>query len=238
MTNIKRFFIEVGIINPVKNIFKEKIFCWILIFLINSTVYCQFTSSKHFNDALVDISEFIASDNFAELKASLPPFKLADSLYNNSLQAGNSNISETLLALTFATLPYHEMPIHVPLFNNRVNIPLPSTSVELFKRKLNNLPSNIFYSSDEYERDKDKLTHFFGNAFLTYNIRIFNLSKFMSIFVELFEYTFKVEGAVDFRDLLIDILGEIFGNLLYENKNTQPSEALMFYYLFYTTINI
>ncbi|MBN1300217.1 MAG: hypothetical protein JW995_03295 [Melioribacteraceae bacterium] len=195
-----------------------------------NSLNAQINSTAHFNDTLTELAEYIASDSFSDLKQNNTPFDLVDSLYNISLKMTGNNKSEALLLLTFATLPYFSMPLEIPVIGI-VQIPLPSTSLELFKRKLVNLPSNIFYNSQNTATDKDKLSHFFGNAFISYNLNSFNLSKFMSIFVELFEHSFKVEGAVDFRDLQVNMLGGLFGVVINEDIQILPSDVLIIYYL-------
>jgi hypothetical protein len=103
-----------------------------------------------------------------------------------------------------------------------------------FKLKVSHLPSKIFFDSPEgFFGDKDKLPHFFGNAFLSYNIALFNLSKFLSILVELFEESFKVDGSVSTRDLLIGNLGELFGRELSDKGKRMPSKYIRLYELFY-----
>jgi hypothetical protein len=149
-----------------------------------------------------------------------------------SLDYCNGNLSETLLALTFATLPYREMPISLPVIDYSFKVPLPSSTKEIYDKKLIHIPKNLFFEKSN-RSDIDKLAHFFGNAFLSYNATSFNLSEFMSIFVEVFELSFKVEGAIDYRDLLINSLGDNFGNSLNSDKKSLPSTSLKLYYLFH-----
>ncbi len=203
-------------------------------FTITTIVFAQFTSAPHLNSTIHDVSLFIASDEFADLKRNLTSPEIIDSLYTYALDLCNYNISETLLTLMFATLPYHTIPVRIPLLESKITVPLPSTSIDIFKRKVVNLPANIFFCSINKNSDKDKLAHFYGNAYLSYNLSFFNISKFMSIFVELFEYSFKVEGAIDFRDLQTDMLGENFGIALSKNRNLTPSRIMFTYFMFYT----
>ena len=209
----------------------------ILIIFFNTltSIFAQFTEAPHLNECIEQVSEYIASDNFGQLKSELKITEVIDTLFLYTKELCNNDISETLLVLTFASLPYHSIPMNEPFTGTIIRLPLPSVSIDLFRKKLNNLPSNIFFNSSNIASDKDKLAHFFGNSFLAYNFSLFNLSKFMSIFVELFENSFKVEGAVDFRDLQVNMLGENFGLLLRENDDILPSQLFASYYLFYTT---
>ena len=61
--------------------------------------------------------------------------------------------------------------------------------------------------------DKDKLAHFFGSAFLSYESTIFDLGKLIGYFVEAFEESFKVQSTVDLRDLDVNEYGRLFGTL-------------------------
>lgn len=132
-----------------------------------------------------------------------------------------------MLALTFACLPYKVMNVKLPILPITLAIHLPAVSSPLFDIKTKNLPSKLFFDTPENGfGDKDKLSHFFGNAFIEFNIPFFNLSKFLGIFVEKFEETFYVEGAMDKRDLYVNALGAKFGKSLRENSAILPSEFI------------
>jgi hypothetical protein len=142
----------------------------------------------------------------------------------------NDDISETLLALTFATLPFEKMPLNIPYLGLDFNVSLPSGDPNLLKDKIRNLPKNVFEDSPKSNfGDKDKTAHFFGNAYFSFDVTFFNLSKFLSIFVELFEDAFKVEGGIDNRDFVANHLGYLFGQELIKNPNSLPSETLKKY---------
>lgn len=210
----------------------------VILIIIQGSVNAQFTDAPHLNYSIRKVSEYIASKEFKNVTEIESASSAIDSLYKQALTLCNYNISETLLTLTFATLPYHHIPLNIPIINTKFEIPLPSTNKILFNRKIKNLPVNIYFKSDSKYSDRDKLAHFFGNAYLSYNLSFFNISKFISIFVELFESSFKVEGAVDYRDLQVDMLGENFGLALRKNRNLTPSKIHYYYYFFYTTMSL
>jgi len=149
-----------------------------------------------------------------------------DSLFNYTMRFKNNDISETLFLLTFVTLQYKEMPLKIPIIEKEIFMPLPHPHDSLFNAKNKAMPKLFFYFSPVNKNDRDKYSHFFGNAFLSFNIDLFNLSKFMGIFVEYFEDTFKVEGAVDLKDIYTNFLGEIFGRNISENPNVLPSKVI------------
>lgn len=171
------------------------------------------------------------------MKINMNDLSRVDSIYIKGLNFFEGDISETLLCLTFSCLPYNEIKVRF-LFNTQLIIPLPSPPKKIFEKRLKNLPSKIFFDSPNTEfGDKDKLSHFFGNAFLKINSGIFNLSKFMGIFVEVIEKELCVDGTFDERDIITNYLGELFATVLKENKNILPSQILILYQLLYLRLN-
>ena len=203
---------------------RTAIFC-ILLISTSSILPQQSKLSKAVNY----LSEYIASDYFLNLKLTNPDPVLVDSIFLRAVEFSESDYSEALLALTFATIPYKEIPIEGPVFNNLIYYPLTSDDDSIFKLKNKNLPKYLYYDSPKSDYgDKDKLAHFFGNAFLSYSITIFDLANGFGYFVEAFEEDFKVQSKVDFRDLEVNINGYSFGKILLDNKNVLPSDIILF----------
>lgn len=210
-----------------------KIFIFLLLFNIANPILSQ-NQNNSLEDGIKYLSEYIASEEFSDLSKMNNDSELIDTLYLKSKFYFNNNVSESLLALTFAALPFREMPIRLPILNLKIPLKLPTVNEKLFIEKKNNLPGKIFFDSPPSGlQDKDKIAHFFGNAFLSYNISFIKLSKFLSIMVEIFESDFKVSGGVDYRDIQANTLGELFGYLLNKNIEILPSEILRIYNLFY-----
>ena len=205
------------------------------IFLMVVSIKVHGQINNKLDESFQKLVEYISSENFQKLKQSNNGLALVDSIYLRALSLSGGNISEGLLAATFATLPFDKMPIRLPFITKIINLKLQEIDPVLFKKKNNNLPSELFFDTPSYG-DKDKLAHFFGNAFLSYNISTFNISKILGIFVELFEESFKVSGGLDFRDLKVNYLGEFFGKQLNENSKLLPSEVLSLYILFHLKI--
>lgn len=203
----------------------------ILVLLIGSPNFAQ---SRDLSSAIYSISNYLISDQFNEILEKGDDLAAVDSIYNFALNYFQQDHSEALLALTFAVLPFNVMRVKIPIIGIELDLGLPSPNDSLFKLKNRSLPKNLFFDSPQNKfGDKDKLAHFFGNAFLSYNISFFNLSKFMGIFVEMFEATFKVQGGLDFKDIKVNHLGEMFGEQLNKNENLMPSEILKFYSIFF-----
>jgi hypothetical protein len=174
------------------------------------------------------ISAYIASEDFNNLKNKIGDIAATDSIYLVAVKSADYNYSEALLALMFATVPYREVAIQIPLINFVLNYPLLSADEETFHKKNNKLPKYLFLDSPSSDYgDKDKLAHFFGSAFLSYESRFFDLGELIGYFVEAFEESFKVQSAIDFRDLDVNEYGRLFGKLLRKNKNLLPSQIIL-----------
>lgn len=174
------------------------------------------------------LSSFIASEEFNELKKIKNDIELVDIIYDEALEYYNGNISETLSTLTFTTIPYRIVPIKIPLINLVLSYPLVSAESEIYNKKNEQLPRYFYFDSPQTKSgDIDKLAHFFGNAFFSYSIKIFNITESLGILVEMFEETFKVQSKIDERDLITNKLGIMFGKALKENKNVKPSGVIL-----------
>ena len=174
------------------------------------------------------ITEFIASEYFLTLKSKNPDIVLVDSIYLRSVKINDGDYTEALLSLTFATIPYRKVPIVFPILNFQIDYPIVSADEKTFLLKNDNLPKYLFYDSPENKYgDKDKLAHFFGNAFIVYSENILDLSALIGYFVESFEEYFKADSYVDYRDLDVNFYGDSFGKMLSKNKKILPSQVIL-----------
>jgi hypothetical protein len=180
------------------------------------------------------ISSYIASDDFIHMKNEINDLFVTDSIYVTALKFKENDYTETLLALSAATLPYREVPIVIPLINSVWNYPIVSANDSVYNLKNKNLPTNFFYDTPQNEYgDKDKLAHFFGFAFLEYSTLIFDFGNLIGNFIEAFEEDFKIQSSVDYRDLEVNFLGKCFGKLLEKDKSVLPSQILVMRTLYY-----
>lgn len=202
-----------------------------------STTLCYSQSEGSFYGGLLHLSNYIASDEFKKVKEANTDLAQLDLLFLKAMSYFRGNISEALLCLTFTCLPFNKIDFKTPF--GILNIPLPSPSIKIFQKRLINLPKNIFVTSPESDfGDKDKLSHFFGNAFLRYNISVFNFSKFIGIFVEKTEQNFFANGAFDRRDIIANHFGELFAEMLKLDPSAKPSKALLVYQLLYLRVGL
>jgi hypothetical protein len=218
--------------------FPNNIISFIILTIILHTSVSVGQQSNSFNDGLLFLSKYIASQEYSELNKSRTDLERVDILFEKAKSYFNNDVSEALLCLTFSTLPFNKIDFVLPFGLGIMKIPLPSPSQKIFKERLKNLPSRLFLDSPKNEfGDKDKLAHFFGNSFLHYNISVFNFSKFMGIFVEETEQNFFANGGLDRRDLLTNHLGELFAEMLKNNFESKPSQAILVYQLLFFRVN-
>ncbi|OGU91774.1 MAG: hypothetical protein A2492_07345 [Ignavibacteria bacterium RIFOXYC12_FULL_35_11] len=201
---------------------------YILIFALCFLAEYLFPQQSKLSKSVNNISEFIASGEFLILKEQVGGLSIVDSIYSQALKVNDNDHSEALLSLIFATVPYNEVPVQIPIIKSILNFPLIAASDSIFKLKNANLPGYIFFDSpmNNYG-DKDKLAHFFGSAFLSYSSNYFDLGNAIGYLVEVFEESFKVQSSIDERDLITNKLGNLFGTVLKQNKNILPSQIII-----------
>ncbi len=200
----------------------------VIIFILLFNTNSVFPQQSKLSKAVNYLSDFIASDHFVELKETNSDLALVDSIYLRAIAFTEEDYGEALLAITFTTITYKEVPLVIPLFSSIVNFPLISADDSTFNLKNINLPQKLFFDSPNKKYgDKDKLAHFFGNAYLGYSQNIFDLSDLIGYFVESFEESFKVQSKVDYRDLDVNWYGDLFGKLLKDNSKLLPSQIML-----------
>jgi hypothetical protein len=203
-------------------------------------LFCSaaFSQQSKLSETVNQLSEFIASDYFRNKESNVGDLALVDTLFKRAADYRQNDISEALLSLTFAVIPYKNVPIQFPLIRIIVQYPLISAADSVFILKNKNLPKRLYFDTpNDNFGDKDKLAHFFGSAFLGYNSSVFDLGDLIGYFVEVFEEEFKVQSVIDNRDLITNKLGYIFGTYLKKDKTIHPSSAFLLRTLFYTGYN-
>ncbi|RMD50784.1 MAG: hypothetical protein D6830_01935 [Ignavibacteria bacterium] len=208
---------------------------WIILLILSTNIFAQ--SQPELFSKVDSLVKYITGSNFEQNSSFREDLDLIDSLYYHSRKIADDR-GEALLMLSMAALPFQKFPIKAPLSGMEFGIPLPQGPNSLFERKIKNLPSHFLFDSRGNFGDKDKLSHFFGNAYLTYTTGCFTITKFMGILVELFEFNFKKNGEVNRRDMMLNYLGGLFGLALKKNNAATPSEFIKLYSLFYLRIYI
>jgi len=184
----------------------------------------SFPQQSKLSKAVNYLSDFIASEYFYELKSGNSDLALVDTIYLRAVNYFEGDYSEALLALTFTTVPYNEVPIETPILKNVFYYPLLSANDSIFLKKNEQLPRHLFYDSPNSEHgDVDKQAHFYGSAFIAYSITLFDLGNLIGYFVEAFEEDFKVQSVADERDLDVNWYGKLFGEAIDIEPKTLPS---------------
>lgn len=200
----------------------------LFIFLFIIIVTPIFPQQSNLSKAVNHLSDYIASDDFAELRNTTTDLSLVDSIYLRTVRFMDDDYSEALLAITFTTIPTKEVPLVIPVIKSLVYFPLIAADDSTYKKKNENLPRYLFFDTpDEKFGDVDKLAHFFGNSFLGYSENILDLSHLLGYFVESFEEDFKVDSRVDYRDIDVNSYGDYFGKLLEDHKELLPSQIML-----------
>jgi hypothetical protein len=217
------------IIFNVINLFKT---CKNLLLIISIVIYFAFNETfaqqSKLSKAVNSVSGYIASEKFPEIRKSCGDLSAVDSVFQFALKVNNYDYSETLLSLMFATVPYREVPVETPILKIHISYPLISADLETFNQKNKNLPRYLFIDSPKNEYgDLDKLAHFFGSAYLSYNSNIFDLGELIGYFVEVFEESFKVQSEIDYRDIDVNYYGRLFGKLLRNDQSILPSQIIL-----------
>src|SRR4030065_2463305 len=107
------------------------LFFIVFIVFTNSSFPQQSKLSKSVNK----ISEYIASSEFLILKEKVGELSTVDSIYSKALKLNDNDHSEALLSLAFATVPYREVPIQIPVIKVVLYYPLISASDSIFNLK-------------------------------------------------------------------------------------------------------
>ena len=112
----------------------------VIIFILLFNTNSIFPQQSKLSKAVNYLSDFIASDYFIELKETNSDLALVDSIYIRAIAFTKEDYSEALLALTFTTVPYKEIPIIIPIIMEVIYYPLIAADDSTFNLKNKNLP--------------------------------------------------------------------------------------------------
>ncbi len=147
------------------------------------------------------------------------------------MELSNKEVSTALLAVSIAVLNRTDIKPTFPLLGT-IRLPLPAEdSLDAISR-ISNLPRYIFNDSPQDKwGDSDKLVHFFGSAYLTYEMGTKKLPDAIGNLIEQGEVTFRLDVAADPRDVFANRLGQLFGNALSDGREVLPSDFLIAKYI-------
>jgi hypothetical protein len=142
------------------------------------------------------------------------------------MELSNDQISTALLAASIALLNRTDITPTIPLLGI-VKLPLPAEDSADAIARIDKLPRYIFPDSPQDKwGDSDKLVHFFGSAYLTYETGARPIPEAIGQFVEKGEVALKLDTAADPRDVFTNRLGQEFGRALSDGRNVLPSDFL------------
>lgn len=170
-----------------------------------------------------DLRELIAAQKPLAPRSREGDLRRLDAIYRRAVYFAEGDAELALLALSYATLPYHTFPARIPLLDIGVTVPVSMESREAFERRMVNLPGLLLPDSPP-QLDRDKLPHFFGSAWLQCAMRNEELTTTAGELLELSEEIFKLEGFSDERDIIVNHLGMEFAVALMRQRRVLPSD--------------
>ncbi len=154
-----------------------------------------------------------------------------DLIFLKAMELSKRQISTALLATSIVVLNRTDIKPTLPILGT-VTVPLPTEDSTDAVARINKLPRYIYPDSPQDRwGDSDKLVHFFGSAYLTYESGATPIPEALGKFVETGEVALKLDTATDPRDLFTNRLGQQFGRALSEGRDVIPSDYLSAKYI-------
>ncbi len=173
------------------------------------------------------LKRYIRDPRFQQLRRACSDTLAVDAIFARAFEIADGTMSHALLVAALATFDHFQLGIKIPLLGA---IYLPLTIVESrkeFAERYTHLPRHVLPDVEgRRKRDRDKLQHFFGSAYLTYIFNSKAIANFFGDFVEWGEPLFIVGGDNDERDKFANHLGQEFGMRLLNGEEVMPSDVL------------
>lgn len=165
------------------------------------------------------VREYII-ENGASLSA-MPPRQAMDEIYFEALAETNGDKGAAYLATLVAVLEHRHIPLRI--LGVGIDIPLTLESDSIFKQRIGHLPKNIY---GEGHDDRDKLQHFFANAWLKRELGMEWLVVFIGELIEVGEDAMVDGGVYDERDKVANRDGITFAARSGDSLDARPSHYL------------
>ncbi|MGA7160343.1 MAG: hypothetical protein WBZ48_05035 [Bacteroidota bacterium] len=173
------------------------------------------------------LKRYIRDPRFQQLRRTCSDTLAVDAIFARAFDIADGTMSHALLIATLATFDHFRLGIKIPLVGA---IYLPLTIVESrrgFTERYSRLPRHVLPDIEGLrKRDRDKLQHFFGSAYLTYIFSSKTIANYFGDFIEWGEPPFIVGGDYDERDKFANHLGQEFGMRLLDGEEVMPSDVL------------
>lgn len=164
-----------------------------------------------------ELREFIL-EHGEELK-TLVPAAAMDEIYLQALMETNGDKGAAYLATMIAVFEHRNIPIS----GTGIEIPLTLESDSVFRLRHEHLPRNVYGDGQD---DRDKLQHFFANAWLKRELGMEWLVRLIGELVEVGEDAVVEGGVYDERDKHANSDGIHFGLASADSLAALPSNYL------------
>jgi hypothetical protein len=133
----------------------------------------------------------------------------------------HGDLESALFASMLGTIEHEILPLHV--IGIHISLPLTTESSSRFALRVSHLPEHLYHTT---EGDRDKIQHFFGNAWIKQVAGMDWLAQVAGWLVEKGEGLFVDGSDDDPRDLHADYDGIRFSTEATVNSNSPPSHYL------------
>ncbi len=173
------------------------------------------------------------------IRTTLPPvshdreseLQHIDMIYVKAMKLADRQVGTALLAASIAVLNRTDIKPTIPLLGI-ITLPLPAEDSSDAAARIKKIPRYIYPDSPQDKwGDSDKLAHFFGSAYLTFESGGRPIPDAIGKFVERGEVALKLDTKEDPRDVFTNRLGQQFGEALSDGKDALPSDFLSAKYL-------
>ena len=149
----------------------------------------------------------------------LTPQDAMDEIYLHALRETNGDKGAAYLATLIAVLEHR----YIPISRTGIELPLTLESDSIFRQRVGHLPKNIYGQGHD---DRDKLQHFFANAWLKKELGMEWLVLLIGELIEVGEDALVEGGVYDERDKVANRDGIRFGINSADSLSALPSKYL------------
>jgi len=172
------------------------------------------------------VRAYIRDEQFQLLRHQYGDVCAVDFIYLKALQTAQYDMARALFVSFLAVLEHRVIHIKTA-FHLTIPIMLTFETDSAFIGRVRHLPNNIYSDSPKgIARDRDKLQHFFGSAFLSYILAQPEMVHSIGDLLEWAEPGIVVGGENDPRDKRANLQGEQFGRDLSIVPTLLPSDYL------------
>ena len=174
----------------------------------------------------ITLEKYLRDRRFQRIRTLCGDTLAVDEIFAKAVEIADGSTGYALLLAALATFDHHRLGVIVPLIGV-ISFPLAIESRPDYAIRYSHLPRRVLPdSAGRHRRDRDKLQHFFGSAYLAYESDSKSFAQFVGDFVEWGEPRFIVGGDYDERDKYANRLGEEFGMRLLDGEKLLPSDIL------------